>query len=342
MTAYIDAYGAGMYGIREALGVAAVFRARQLNADTVASLPVKVGDTLVPAPNVYQTTQEFLTELVLALQDFGDAYLRLTPDGDMWILDNEHMNVAWNVNRNRRIYTWKNQKMRVGGMTPNLIVVSVNRRAGDTTGVGWMQSKRIQGLIAAQKWSQEYFENNAAPVGVLSTPGVLTAAEAAKLKEQWITARSPRTPAVLSGGMNWEGQSFDAQSSQWVQTHEAGALDAATLSGVPAALLNVSPSGSSLTYQNVQDIWRIYYLQTLKPTYLVRIADAWTEAIGQTVTFDAESLLIASMKDRVWSATELVRSGFDPAQALDEVGLPPIGHTGEIPVTLQSGEAGTQ
>jgi len=107
---------------------------------------------------------------------------------------------------------------------------------------------------------------------------------------------------------------------------------------VPSSLLNVAPSGSIQTYENVQDVWRIYYQSTLRPTYLTRIAETWTRILGEQVKFDVESLLIASMKDRVWSAAELVRTGFDPSESLDEVGLPPIAHSGEVPVTLQSTE----
>jgi len=327
--------------LSDALGVASIFRARQLNADTVASLPVLVGDSPVPAPNRFQSSQEFIAEIVYALQDFGDAFLRVTPTGDVWVLDNDKMVVSWNADRNRRIFVYDNVQMRDAGSFPNLVVVSVNRRSGDATGVGWMQSGAIQAAVAAQKWAQEYFENNASPVGVLSTRGTLTKQEAELLKTQWVNARTVRTPAVLSGGMAWTGTSFDASSSQWVETNNAYALAAATLSGVPASLLNVAPSGTVQTYQNVQDIWRIYYLSTLKPTYLTRIAEAWGQVLGATVTFDVEALLIASMKDRVWSASELVRTGFDPAGSLDEVGMPPIPHTGEVPVTLQAQETTT-
>jgi len=325
--------------LSDALGVASIFRARQINADTVASLPVLVGDSPVPAPNQFQSSQEFVSEIVYALQDFGDAYIRVTPTGDMWVLDNDKMVVNWNSDRNRRIYTYENVAQRDAGQFPNLVVIAVNRRSGDATGVGWMQSNAIAGIIATQKWAQQYFENNASPVGVLSTPGTLTKQEAELLKEQWVNARTVRTPAVLSGGMDWTGTSFDAQSSQWVESHNAGALDAATLSGVPSSLLNVAPSGTVQTYQNVQDIWRIYYLSTLKPTYITRIAEAWTQVAGAQVRFDAEALLVASMKDRVWAASELVRTGFDPAGSLDEVGMPPITHTGEVPVTLQAQES---
>ncbi len=319
-----------------ALGVAAVFRAREMNADTPAALDVKVGDSLVPAPNATQDTQEFVVETILALQDFGECYWRVTFDGEMTVIPNSDVHVRWDDTRIRRLYYYKNNvQLRTTGAVPNLRVLSINRGAGDLTGKGWMQSDRIKGLIAEQNYSQEYFENNGNPTGVLSTPGTLTKAEADLLKSQWVNARNVRTPAVLSGGMNWDGTSFSAQDSEWTESHRTGVLDVSALSGVPAHFLAASPTGSSMTYANLSDIYEGYWRMSLWPNYIARITRAWTAILGQQVHFDSEPLFLASMKDRVWSASELVRTGFDPADSLDEVGMPPIGHTGEVPVTLQ-------
>ena len=327
----------GTGSLENAMAVAAVFRARQLNADTPASLEVKVGDSLVPAPNIDQTVQEFVVEAILAMQDHGDLYVGVR-DGEMWVVKNDHITVKWDDSgRFRRYYnTETGIRYRLTGPARNLIVVSMNRGVEDLTGMGWMESKRLQGIIAEQAWSQEYFENNASPVGVLSVPGVMTAEEAQRLKEQWINQRTKRTPAVVSAGAQWQDTSFSATDSEWTQTHLVGIGDVSALSGVPSNFLAYSPPGSTLTYQNVSDLWRIYWTQTLKVTYVSRLEAMWTSVLGQTVRFDPEPLLISSMKDRVWSATELVRTGFDPAEALDQVGMPPIPHTGEIPVTLQT------
>jgi len=276
------------YQDKAALGVAAVFRARQLNADVPASLPVNAaGVTLTD-------TSGPVMESMLALQDHGQVF--------------------WKVVGNR----W------------TVIVIPVNRGADDLNGMGWMQSDAIQSVIAIDAYATEYFKNNGNPTGVLSTPGTLTKVEADRLKSQWVDARTVRTPAVLSGGMSWDGTSFSAQDSDWVESHRAGVLDIAAISGVPSHFLASSPSGSALNYSNNDSLWRMYWAQTLKPTYVSRLERAWSDVMGVEVTFDPERLLIASMKDRVYSAAELVRTGFDPADSLDEVGLPPIGHTGEV------------
>lgn len=44
------------------------------------------------------------------------------------------------------------------------------------------------------------------------------------------------------------------------------------------------------------------------------------------------------MSERVSSASQLIRSGFEPAAALEAVGLDPIRHLGLLPVTVKSDE----
>ena len=309
-----------------ALGVASVYRARQMNADTLSSLPLKAGDTLVPAPNSTQSMQEVVAEIVLSMQDRGDAYLRLTQDG-FKVLPGEAMTVTWSdtrvVNR-RRVYKFGNQIMRTSGIARNLVVISMNRTANDLTGVGPMESTAITGAIALQNYSQEYFENSGQPTGILSTPAALSKDEAKLLTEQWTNARSVRTPAVLSGGMEWSGEAFSPNDSQWVEGHMASVGDVANLFGVPGSLLNYNQPGSSLTYENVESVYQGYWRQTLDPTYATRIEEAIGSIVGAVVTFDPSQLFLASIQDRAQAASTLANSGYDRVQAAEAVGLPPI------------------
>ena len=319
-----------------ALGVAAVFRARQMNADTIASLPLRTGaGSLVPAPNRDQTVQEFTVETILSLEDYGDAYWHVTRGGNMTVLPFDEVTAVWNLDRTRRLYQYKQRKMRTTGPNPPLVVLAINRGRGDITGFGPMQSARIRGLIAEQDYSQEYFENSGNPSGVLTVPGELAAEEARELADQWEAARSVRSPAVVGGGLQWESTSFNPSDSEWVDTHRAGVGDAATLFGIPGALLNFAQAGSSLTYENIGDVYQGYWRTTLQQTYARRITNAWSEIVGTSVAFDPEELFLASMYQRALAAGELVGVGYDPAGTLDTVGLPPIRHTGGVPVTIQ-------
>lgn len=314
----------------KALSVAAIFRARQMNADTLSSLPVKAGDSLVTAPNRDQDTQEFVAETVLSMQDAGEAYWSISPKGELKVLDHGRMVVTWNPDRTRRIYTYENRVLRATGFGPNLVVIPMNRGAGDRTGNGPLQSKRIAGLIAEQEYSQEYFENNAQHTGALTHPGVLTGKEAKVLYDQWMLGQENRTTGVLSGGMDYKPLSFNPQDSEWVNTHLVGVGDVATLFGVPSSLLNYNQPGSSITYQSVGSVYEGYWRQTLAPTYARRIERAWGQVLGNTVRFDPEELFLASLRERGEVTAALVAQGFDPADAADVSGLPPMKHTGKV------------
>jgi HK97 family phage portal protein len=275
-------------------------------------------------------------EIILALQDHGDAYLAIDGD-DFSVLADDLVVPRWDESRTVRTYwSQEGRQFRTDGLGKNLFVISINRAADDLTGIGWMESDAVRQVISIQRWSQSYFENNSEPTGLMLIPGTLTKQEAAALKAQ-VEGRNSgnRAPLYLTGGMTWETTSFSAQASQWVESAAQGVGDIARLSGVPSHFLAHSVTGSNLTYTNVSDIWALYYQQTLHTTYISRIQHAWSSILGTEVLFDAEQLLVDSLEQRVRSAAELVRTGWEPDQSLDVVGLPPIPHSGEIPVTLQ-------
>ncbi len=317
---------------QKALSVAAIFRARQMTADTLGSLPVRAeGNGLVPAPNAEQDSAQFVTESVLSLQDHGEAYWQVDPtNGDMFVLDPNGMDVVWNSANTERLYEYNGRRLRTRGAVPNLVVLSLNRGAGDTTGVGPMGSDRIRGLIAEQVYSQSFFENQAQPTGILAHPGVLDAKESKALYDQWTEGQSSRTTGILTGGMTYNALSFSPQDSEFVETHLIGVGDVATLFGVPSSLLNYNQPGSSITYASSGSIWESYWRQTLAPTYGRRIERAWSQVLGAQVKFDPEELFLATLRERGEVAVQLVGAGYDPADSLDITGLPPMKHTGVV------------
>lgn len=329
-----DALNAGNFSTNLALSVAAVFRARELNSAVPARLPVTANGVLLT------DTQDRITETILSLQDCGDAYWRINGD-DYTVIRPDHVQVHWDKAGLTRIYTGRDGvRFRTEGAVPNLIVLSVNRAATDLTGVGWMESAAIANAIFVNKWIREYFENNADPSGTYHLGIGATKNEIKNFRKQ-VEARNGatarRSPLYTSGSITWTPQSFDAQSSQWVGSHEATNLDVAALSGCPPQFLAQALGGSNLTYTTNSELWVLYYQQTLM-SYISRIEMAWSKVLGAEVLFDPETLLVASLEQRVRSAAELVRTGWEPEPSLDVVGLPKIAHSGEIPVTLQSEE----
>jgi len=319
------------------LGVAAVYRARQVVADTLSSLPVLAGDSLVPSPNGSQSWQGFLAETMLSLQDSGDAYWHVMPSGDMHVLPYQEMIVSfseWNGFHRRRIYEFRQMEMRTEGVSKNLHVVHLNRGADDVTGLGWLESARIKGIIAIDEYSREYFENQAMPAGLLMVPREPTADEARLVKKQWKADHSTRDIGILPNTFEFKGMSFNPNDSQWVDSHLTSIGDVSNLSGVPAFLLSYNPPGSTQQYENVEALLIRLWRETLNPTYAARIESALSELLGVTIRFDPSSLFTTSLVNRADAASKLVGAGYEPADVTVAVGLPDMNVSEPEPVEV--------
>ncbi len=333
MEQIIEWYTAG--GTGDPLGVAAIYRARQLNSDVPASLPVYAGTFLI------DDSADRVAETLLSLQANGDAYWKIDRTGDWTVYPYADVQAKWNDAKPVREYwhTPSGVKLRTEGDARNLVVLSVNRAAGDLTGMGWLESDAIQSALAIDRYATSYFKNNGRPTGTLQAAGNYTKTEAEEFLAQWNVNHgedAERRPAFLSGGITFNPDSFSASDSAWVESHRASVLDVAAISGVPTHFLASSPAGSSLNYSNNSDLWRMYWAQTLNVTYIPRVERAWSELIGSEVKFDPAQLLIASLRERADAASVLVRSGYDPDTAAVISGLPPeLKHTGFLPVTVQ-------
>lgn len=321
--------------------VPAIYRARTMTAGVLASLPIVDRDTGEPigSPNVETSRREIVTETVLAMLDGPEAYWWLRGTGPE-VIPTRFMNVEWNETQTRRVYRLNlpgrgELRMRPSGAVQrNLAVLPLDRGAEDLTGTGPMQSRRIEGLIAEQAYSQDFFENHARPGGKLTIPGRGTAQQAAQMLADWEAAQIGRKTAAMFGGIEYEADSFSPSDSDWVNTHLTGILDVAQLFFMPSSLLGYNAPGSSVTYENVGNVYEGWWRQGLGPMFGEPIAETLSEITGRALTFDPEQLFLADLETRVDSAAKLVQAGYDPADALDKVGLPEMRHSGLIPTTL--------
>ncbi len=317
------------------LGVASIYRARQIISDSLSALPIKAGDSLVSPPNRGQDWQRFVAETVLSLQDTGDAYWHVARNGDLSVLEPAEMQVRWSEWRGftrDRIYEFRLQRMRTSGITRNLVVLSVNRAASALTGLGWMESGRIRGIIAVDAYSQEYFENNAMPAGIMSVPQEPTNAEAKLIKKGVQDSQRQRSLMIKPKTWDYEPSSFSPNDSQWVDSHLTSIGDVSNLSGVPAFLLSYNPPGSTQQYENVEALLIRLWRETLQPTYARRIESALTDLLGQQVTFDPASLFVTSLVNRADAASKLVGAGYDAGDVSVTVGFPDMGFNEPVEV----------
>lgn len=325
----------------DAAYVAAVYRARLATANALASVPVKrAGKLPVGSVNVSQTMSEFVRETVLSMLDHGDAYWRLRGgagprDVSIGLLQPEYVTVKWTAPGSTVREYWHSTTRLYPA---NLRVLSLGRGVSDLTGRGPMQSPRIAGLIAEQKYSQEYFQNSGNPTGILTYPMGADAPTAEELRGAWLEARDARAPAVLAGGLEWRSTGFSPSESEWVETHRAGIGDAANLFGMPPSILGYSMPGSSLTYTNLATLHEQWWRETLYPDFGRQIEEHLSLILGELVRFDPEEFYLADLGTRAQATRTLVDAGYAPDDAADVAGLPPMRHTGATPTTVHEEE----
>ena len=229
-------------------------------------------------------------------------------------LNPDEVTATWNPARTAVNYKWRGREM-VPGI--DLLVIELQRLPGYPTGCGPFDAaaSTLAGVDSANSWSRDLFSSSGIPSGTIQVPGKLTKDEAEALKEQWQEQhRGGRSTAVLSGGMTYEAVSLTPEQAQFLMTRALGIQEVARLLGIPQHFLNAgqSPgSGQSLTYTNVQAVFRELVMVLLYPTYLRRLEAAFSSLLprGQTVDFDLSDFVKADDGTRYTAYETAIRAG---------------------------------
>lgn len=183
---------------------------------------------------------------------------------------------------------------------------------------------------------------------------------------------------VLLGGAKLTSVAVTPEDAQWLDTRRFGVQEIARIFGVPPHLIadssNSTSWGSGLAEQNlafgqlslrpwierIEDAHgRLLSTHGLPDVFVKLNLDALLRAgtkdryEAHKIGLDAEFLTedevrrledLPPLPEKVSpadaeAAGALVRAGFDPAAALAAIGLPPIKHTGRLPVTVQPADA---
>jgi HK97 family phage portal protein len=301
--------------------VPAVFRAKQLLSDTVASLPMQevagsvVADempTLLANPDPSQTYHDTLAELMESLLDTGDgnAYLRVVKRDEatslptaVKVLNPAEVQVEWDRNRVYRQYAWRDRAMEEGR---ELYHIRINPRAGHLKGLGPISAAHqstLQAARAEEALARTMAEDNYTPSLVIKTPEAKTKTEAERILEVWMETRDSqgrrKRPAVLGGGAGLEQVTFSPVDAQWIESRNFTVQQIGRLFGLHGFFLLVD-SGSSLTYSTTESLFRLYLTATLRPTYLERIEQTFSRMlpIGRRARFNTEEILRADILAR--------------------------------------------
>jgi HK97 family phage portal protein len=202
--------------------------------------------------------------------------------------------------------------------------------------------------IAAEEVAAKMFDSGLLNAGYIQAETELTDEQAEQIKQRWRdkiagVVRSYEV-AVLANGLKYTPATIPPKDAQWLEARQFAVEEIARLYGVPADLLmDNSATGNT----NVEDRATAFVKFGLQP-WVDRLEDRMSHQLcpaGVIVEMDMENLLRGDSAVRsqntanaVAAVGTLIRSGYDPAESLAAMGLPPITHLGLLPVTLQKEE----
>ncbi len=347
------------FGLADALRLPPVIRARTLLTSQAAQLTATMYRGGVPAPEQplivtrpgLTTRQEFIAQTVAGLVDVGCAYWRpfeYNVDGvprRVTVLPHDEVEVTWDRDRVFRLYAWRGHPLDAESTRPEIVHIALNRGASELHGHGPITDglPYLAPVEAAELYAAGWYGSGGVPSVTLRTPvGMEVDTEkSAAIKAAWMTAQASPvpTPAVLAGGIEDHYPGVDPQSSQLQEARSYGATVVARLLGIPGPLLIIESHGSTITYQSAPAALSQLVKETLAPTYLAPIEQAWSDLVGAraVVRFDLAETQRADIAARYAVYREGIELGIFTA---DEVrtweGLAPRGDLGVTPALRPS------
>lgn len=290
----------------------AVYKCIELNAQTIASLPIDVyskrGDTREPRetpgwlrePNALQTQAEFVAMTQTSLDIAGNAYWLKASDGGLLVgLSVLSPSAVTPEVRNGELIYWVDQDG--GSRKPYASNTIIHLRGltlpGSLTGLSPIECARqtIGVGRAAEKFAGNFFGRGATMSGVVETPGSLTQEQADAIKEQMQSKHGGVSKShalgVLSGGATWKQLSVRPNEAQFLETRRYTAVEIANLYGVPPEMVaDVDGAKGYVTALHAR--LRLWYLTGLLPR-ITRIEKALSDLMVRPayVKFNTNALL---------------------------------------------------
>lgn len=335
--------------LREALSVPAVFRACTLISNTVGMLlmeafrdGVKLADQpmVVTRPGIDGTPRDFWRDTAWGLATRGEFLWRIVDrtlednrPRKLMILPPAEVQVDWDKRVPfQRTYRWRDMELNPQDVVHGFFA----RDPWGLRGFGPLQlcGAALSAAVEAEEWAARFFSEGGVPIAVLIAQSKLTPAEARRIKRQWLgtdieageegygrsTGNSVR---VTDLGLKPETFQINPEQGQLLQSRQHSTGSIATAFGINGHLLNFSAPGSSLTYQNVGEVFVDFVRTTLAPGYMVPIEDAISDMLarGTSARFNADELYRADIKTQAEVYSTLIAAGMEQAEAARRAGF---------------------
>lgn len=307
-------------------------------------------NAVIRRPNRYQNRIQFYESWVLSKLIHGNTYALKQRDGRgvvtaLYILD--PLRTKPLVAHDGSVY-YQLRRDDLTGITDDDVIVPAREIIHDRWNTFFHPLVGLSPLYAAglaanqgvgiRKHSTTFFSNNAQPGGILTAPGAIADATAARLKAHWdanYTGANAGKVAVLGDGLKFEPMAFKASDSQLIEQLKLTDQAVCTVFGVPAYKVGV---GQAPAYNNVEALDQQYYSGCLQPLIeAIELAlDEGLELPAPYGTeFDLDDLLRMDSATLVKTLAEGVNGGlFSPNEGRKRLNLPPT-KGGETPYLQQ-------
>lgn len=351
---------------REALGVPAIFRAASLIANTTGSLsmralrnevelPPQDRPTIVVRPDPNRPPRDFFRDTAWNLAVSGEAWWYVAKrDGDGLasalynVPDPAEVRVEPDPSDPVRPYIeWRGKSTRDGTLRrEDLRQLTFLVDSTGLRGVGPLQFCRAATSVSVEStnWAANFYASGGYPSIWIKTAVPLSGdadswnteaqtdagaeSEADRIKLQWI-ASPPNTPRVTDDSIDSITQ-FDVSQAgaQMLDSRNFQTGEACRMFGIPGALMEYQAGGSSLTYQNREEVWTDFVRSSLHPNYLEPIEGAMSDLLTRSTVsrFNTETIEAPDVKTR-FEVYQLAMEIFGPqdgaAYARKREGLAP-------------------
>lgn len=318
-----------------ALALPAAFRAANLIANTIASLPVDCfrGGKEIDCPKIINNPfammfrTEIYAQIVMSLLLRGNAYLvlgdfdRLGYPQTFYVADPSR--VYPRLVRGEMFYDLGTQTF----TSLELLHIRGFSFPGSLVGVGVIDLHRntIGASIAQDRYAHRFFADSAIPPAVLHVDREdLSPEEAELLGARWQSrwANGARNPAVLTPDIKFEVIGFTPEAQQLLETRKYSVAEIALAFGLEAWRLG-GDAKPAMTYSNLGQEATQFLKFTLLP-WIIRIEEALSTLLprGTEVKFNVDGLLRGSLFERATTYEILIRSGvyvINDARALEDL-----------------------
>jgi HK97 family phage portal protein len=358
-------------GLREALGVPSILGAVTLITNTVGSLTMRAlkNEVEVPPedrprvivrPDPNKRADEFYSQTAYNLATRGEWWwwvAKRDADGNAIALVNippEQISVEQNAqNILRPKITWNGVGAGKSVQMPNRDMVQGTylRDGSGLRGLGPLQlcGAAISVAVEAQEWAANFYADGGQTGLVIHSadeladdpndPDGLTEAE--RFAAAWAAKGNNRPRVVDPRVAEIQQLDFNPQGAQMLDARMYQNGDTARMFMIPGELLEYAISGSSLTYQNLSNVYEDFLRRCLRPNYLSKIESAMSDLIPRAFAgrFDTDALTLADVKTRYDAYLVGIQAGIlTPEQAQAFEGIAP-GDTDNAPVPFSPPQA---